>query len=212
MMNDLKNIYGPDFFAEWGVRNDRYIQAARAITDILYDALKPKSLVDIGCGCGVYSHYFLEKKVRVLSIDGVKPPPEESYPIPFEIQDLTVPFKNTWGTFDVALCLEVAEHIPEEFLSPFLQNVTQLSDTLIMSAAPPNQGGHHHVNEQPKRYWVQRLSEVGFHYNRKKTGRIIEETKKMKMPFMWMGEHISVYERIRKGDDLKRELPFSIKV
>jgi len=212
MMPNLEKIYDQKFFQEWGPRHEKYVESASNVADILFRYLAPSSMVDVGCGCGVYSYLFQKKGVRVLSLDGVRPPEEESYPVSITVRDLTVPFGNLWGKFDVALCLEVAEHIPEDLSPAFLQNITSLSDRLVLSAAPPGQGGHHHVNEQPKRYWVRRLAERGFIYNRKLTGQIMETFKRKKLSYMWMGEHISIYDRIKPQDDVRRELPFRIRI
>lgn len=195
MMPNLEVIYDRPFFAEWGAGNEKYVRSAQIITDILFQEFRPKTLVDVGCGCGVYSHFFSKKGVDVHSIDGVLPPPEHAFPVPIHQQDLTVPFEIPGAPFDMTLCLEVAEHIPEEWADVFLKNLGRLGDLLILSAAPPNQGGHHHVNEQPKRYWVNRLAELGFVYDRKRTGQLMEAFKANKPDYMWMSEHISVYHK-----------------
>ena len=160
-MDNLKSIYDERFFAEWGRRNADYVRSAEIVAKALFESFWPKTLADVGCGCGVYSHLFAERGVKVLAIDGVLPPPQESFPVPFEIRDLTIPFENTWGPFDLTLCLEVAEHIPEADCDIFLDNLVRFGDRIALSAAPPFQGGHHHVNEQPKRYWVEKLAHAG---------------------------------------------------
>jgi hypothetical protein len=33
-----------------------------------------------------------------------------------------------------------------------------------MSAAPPGQGGHHHVNCKDKKYWIEKFEQYGFEY------------------------------------------------
>jgi len=210
MMPDLDRIYDPAFFAEWGPRHEQYIRSAEIIASVLHARLSPKRLVDLGSGCGIYSHLFAQKGVEVLAIDGVVPPPEHAYPIPVQVRDLTVAFDNLWGEFDLALCLEVAEHIPEEFASVFLDNLSRFSDRLVLSAAQPNQGGHHHVNERPKRYWVAKLAEKGFAYNRRETGRLLTELTAARPPYMWMVEQISVYDRVKSPSDSKDRLPFSV--
>lgn len=195
MMPELASIYDQEFFREWGKNNKTFVASARRITEILHRILRPRRIVDVGSGCGVYGHHFRELGVEVLSIDGVRPPPEESFPGEIVLRDLTVPFANIWGAFDFALCLEVAEHIPEELSEPFLANLAGLSDVVVLSAAPPKQGGHHHVNEQPKRYWVRKFAAHGFVYNRKRTGVLLETFKHEKPAYMWMCEQISIYER-----------------
>jgi hypothetical protein len=211
-MPALDKIYDPAFFKEWGLSNDKYVRSARQITDLLWDVYRPAKVIDLGCGCGVYADAFRRKGAQVIAVDGVQPPSETAFPGPVEIRDLTAPFDNPWGTFDLALCLEVAEHIPEELSDAFLANAAQFSDRLILSAAQPGQGGHHHVNEQPKRYWVEKLARHKFAYNRSATGRLQEFFKRNKLPFMWMGEHISVYERMAAGFPAKQDLPFGARL
>ena len=210
-MEKLSEIYGPDFFREWGLSNKDYIRSAELVAAAIQEVFKPSSVADLGCGCGVYSHLFKLKGAGVLSIDGALPPPEHSFPVEIVVRDLTVPFENTWGKFDLALCLEVAEHIPEEFADIFLKNLTAFSDRLAMSAAPPDQGGHHHVNERPRRYWAQKLAGLGFAYNRRASGSVLKLLELERPPFMWMANHIGVYERAGDEKRLKHGLPFAIK-
>jgi len=207
-MDNLDSIYDAQFFSEWGRRNVDYVRSAEIVARAVHETFWPKSLVDLGCGCGVYSHLFTERGVRVLSIDGVLPPPEESFPAKVELRDLTIPFENVWGPFDLTLCLEVAEHIPESDCDAFLDNLCRFADCVALSAAPPFQGGHHHVNEQPKRYWVERLATRGFAYDRPSTGRLVERLKADRPPFMWMGQHISIYRRAGAGFPMRQDLPF----
>ena len=210
MMPGLPDIYDRAFFAEWGPGHEKYVRSAEIITDILYERFQPKRLVDLGAGCGVYGHRFAQHGVEVVAIDGVAPPAEHAYPGPLHLRDLTTPFENVWGTFDLALCLEVAEHIPEPLADAFLDNILRFSDRLILSAAQPNQGGHHHVNERPKRYWVAKLAAKGFAYNRRETGRALTALTQARPPYMWMIEQISVYDRAKAAAGTKDRLPFSV--
>lgn len=210
MMPDLDRIYDRAFFEEWGSGHERYVRSAEIIANVLHDLFRPKRLTDLGAGCGVYSHLFAKMGVEVLAIDGVVPPAEHSYPVSIQVRDLTVPFENVWGGFDLALCLEVAEHIPEAHADAFLDNILRFSDRLVLSAAQPNQGGHHHVNERPKRYWVSKLAAKGFSYNRRETGRALTALTAARPPYMWMVEQISVYDRAKITAGAKDRLPFSV--
>lgn len=209
-MPGLPQIYDASFFAEWGRGHERYVRSAELIADELHELYRPKRLADLGAGCGVYSHRFAAKGVEVVAIDGVTPPAEHSYGVPIQVRDLTAPFENIWGEFDLALCLEVAEHIPPELCGAFLDNVVRFSGRLVMSAAQPNQGGHHHVNEQPKRYWVAKLAEKGFAYDRRATGRVQTALAKVRPPYRWMADPISVYEKASSPAQFRDRLPFSV--
>jgi len=209
MMPALPEIYDRAFFAEWGPSHEKYVRSAELITNVLHERLGPKRVVDLGSGCGVYGHFLARKGVDVTSIDGVLPPLEHSFGVRTHVRDLTVPFDNVWGDFDFALCLEVAEHIPEPLSGAFLDNILRFSPRLVLSAAQPNQGGHHHVNEQPKRYWVAKLAEKGFAYNRRETGRLLEAMTNARPPYMWMVEQISVYD-LAPASGSKDRLPFSV--
>jgi SAM-dependent methyltransferase len=212
MMPDLARIYDAAFFKEWGPGNDAYVRSAEIISDELCRQLRPRRIVDIGCGSGVYSHLFSRRGVETLSIDGVTPPPDQSFPVLIHQRDLTERLENIWGAFDLVLCLEVAEHIPEPLSGAFLDNLTRFGDTLVLSAAPPNQGGLHHVNEQPKRYWVRRLAERGFSYSRPRTGLLAGAFHARRPPYMWMASQISVYERTPGGGRPPYWLPFSVRL
>jgi len=209
-MQDLADIYGPDFFRDWGPSNADYVRSAGLVAEAIYQVFRPASLADLGCGCGVYSRLFAEKGVKVLAIDGVEPPPEHRFQVEIICRDLTTPLENTWGQFDLALCLEVAEHIPEELSEVFLKNLTGFSGRLVMSAAPPGQDGVHHVNEQPRRYWARKLAALGFAYNRRASGRVLKVLELSRPPYMWMANHIGVYEKAVTSKRLEHGLPFAI--
>lgn len=210
MMPDLARIYDAAFFAEWGRSNERYVRSAAAVAGVLHELYRPKRLIDLGAGCGVYAHLFAARGTEVVAVDGVRPPPEFSFPVALQVRDLTAPFENPWGRFDLTLCLEVAEHIPEALAGAFLDNILRFGDRLILSAAQPGQEGHHHVNTRPKRYWVARLAEKGFAYNRRETGRIQSALAPARGIHRWMADPVSVYDREtappRPGD----RLPFSV--
>ncbi|MDQ7773382.1 MAG: hypothetical protein RDU13_07650 [Elusimicrobiales bacterium] len=211
-MEGLERVYDDEFFREWGPGHADYVRSAELISEEIFRQFAPARVADIGCGCGVYGHFLGARGAEVFSLDGVVPPAEHSFGLPVHRQDLTEPFENAWGTFDLALCLEVAEHIPEPFADVFLRNLAGFSDTLLISAAPPNQGGRHHVNERPKRYWVEKLAGLGFAYCRPKTGRLFEALRSRRPPYMWMFQHISVYERARAGGGGFPMLPFGVRL
>ena len=73
---------------------------------------------------------------------------------------------------DLCLCLEVAEHIPKCFANHFCYLLSEAAPVLAVSAAPPGQGGHLHVNEQPRDYWIELFEKYGMKYDHEALSRI----------------------------------------
>src|SRR5205823_3545352 len=65
-------------------------------------------------------------------------------------------------TFDLALCLEVAEHLPPRASRPLVRLLTRAAPLVLFSAAIPGQGGVGHRNEQWPDYWRARFAEFGY--------------------------------------------------
>jgi hypothetical protein len=64
--------------------------------------------------------------------------------------------------FDLVQSLEVAEHLPPGAASSFVGTLVAHAPLILFSAAPPGQGGEHHVNEQPMEYWRALFRRHGF--------------------------------------------------
>jgi SAM-dependent methyltransferase len=139
-------------------------RSAREVVPIVFDLLRPESVVDVGCGLGAWLVAFKELGVgKVLGLDGayvnrdvlLLPDAE------FKAAELSQPF-GSCGRFDLALCLEVAEHLPAAAAKPLVSSLTGLAPAVLFSAAPPRQGGIDHVNEQWPRYWRGLFAEHGY--------------------------------------------------
>jgi hypothetical protein len=63
---------------------------------------------------------------------------------------------------DLALSLEVAEHLPREAAEIFIRSLCALADVILFSAAIPSQGGTSHINEQWPDYWASLFQKQGF--------------------------------------------------
>ena len=65
--------------------------------------------------------------------------------------------------FDLVYSTEFFEHVDKIYMDNFLC-LFKNAKYAFVSAAPPGQGGHHHVNEQPKQFWIDALKEYGLKY------------------------------------------------
>ena len=79
----------------------------------------------------------------------------------FQPTDLSKPFK-VFKKYDMAMSLEVAEHLPEESADGFVKGLCMSSDIVLFSAAHPGQGGDGHINEQPKEYWIEKFAQHNY--------------------------------------------------
>jgi len=149
--------------------NDRHQQtlyAAERLIEGIEHVLPPvRSAVDIGCGVGTWLSVFKNRGVE--RIQGYEGPwvDESLLAIPtdsFEKRDLTQVIPAPGEKFDIAMSLEVAEHLPPESAATFVESLTNLSDFVLFSAAIPNQGGRHHVNEQWIEYWLELFEAKGY--------------------------------------------------
>jgi SAM-dependent methyltransferase len=130
------------------------LNSAREVLPFLRELFDPKSVVDVGCGTGEWLSVWRE--LGVDEITGVDFQPGEILNIPstaFIQQDLTQPFSLP-RQYDLAMSLEVGEHLPPESAEVFVGTLTQLAPIVFFSAAIPSQGGTGHINEQWPDYWA----------------------------------------------------------
>jgi SAM-dependent methyltransferase len=146
--------YSAKFYNE---QRDGSRRSAQEIVPLVLELLKPKSVVDIGCGIGTWLAVFAESGITdYLGIDGdwVN---KKSLLVPenkFITADLQQPIKLE-RKFDLAVSLEVAEHLPAEGAEIFVASLIGLAPVVLFSAAAPFQGGTNHLNEQWPEYWAE---------------------------------------------------------
>lgn len=139
--------------------------SAKKISRLISEAMKIKSVLDIGCALGTWLKCWREVGIDdVTGVDGdyvTKPNIviPESHFLHFDIsQEFDLNRK-----FDLVQSLEVGEHISLNQSEIFIENIARHADPFILlSTAPPGQGGENHVNEQPYSFWKRRLEEKGF--------------------------------------------------
>jgi len=150
-------VYTEKFF-EFNIVDSR--PQALFLAPKIAECLGIRSVIDFGSGAGHWVYAFLKCGVDAIGFEGspnsvsrtVCPPHRH---IIFDLrQDIGFIKK-----IDLAFSLEVAEHIEEEYAEVYLNNIVQQKpEYIIITAAPPGQGGDYHVNEQPYTYWIDRLA------------------------------------------------------
>lgn len=127
-----------------------------------------RTLLDLGSGLGYSAHFFSQRGVQVIAVDGLEENVDNAI-VPTVLHDLThAPFRCR---VDMVYCVEVVEHIAEQFM-PNLLTTFQSAKFITMSHADPDQPGYHHVNCKSDAYWVEQLTAAGFHLLPEDTQRV----------------------------------------
>ena len=98
--------------------------------------------------------------------------------------------------FDLAISMEVAEHLPESVADRYVNLLGQCSDLLVMTAARPGQGGTDHVNEQPRSYWVDKFQRVGYDECRSESERLATAWESSGRVADWYHQNLMVFRRV----------------
>jgi 2-polyprenyl-3-methyl-5-hydroxy-6-metoxy-1,4-benzoquinol methylase len=171
-----------------------------------------RSVVDVGCGQGIVLEGLrrADPSLDVCGYDGSATARGRARArgIPVDPLDV-VALSNSEAdavarriaSFDLALCLEVAEHIPS-WHSGKLLTMLGGAPRLVFSAAHPNQGGQLHVNEQPARYWIDRLAAVGFTLS-PFDDALRADLQSLAVP-SWYKENIHAFEQSARNESGKR--------
>lgn len=135
------------------------------------DGIKRETFLDIGSSIGCLLREISIStglpKENLYGIDHGDAVKEEFYHshCVYVDRDFSTGFEmiNPMG-FDVIICQEVAEHIPNEYDRHIISTISHnLSDEgiLLWSAAVPGQRGRGHVNLHPAYYWHRKMDDIG---------------------------------------------------
>jgi SAM-dependent methyltransferase len=143
------------------------LDTPKEIVPIVITIVNPKSVVDIGCGTGTWLNIFKKNGVtEYLGVEGFHLNPDELVIDTDKVllKDLEQPFELE-KKYDLALCLEVAEHLKPESADLFVESLTKVADIILFSAAIPFQGGQNHINEQWPTYWEEKFKKYNFYFS-----------------------------------------------
>jgi SAM-dependent methyltransferase len=137
-------------------------RSAKIVVPILVQLVEPRIVIDVGCGSGDWLRSFEHCGVTELTgVDGEWATPTEPAPFHFVSANLSERFSMP-HSFDLAISLEVAEHLPASAALGFVDSLTSLAPIVLFSAAIPYQGGSEHLNEQWPEYWADLFADHDF--------------------------------------------------
>ena len=155
-----KAFYDQAFYARQSKRSE---SSAHAILPLLFTIYWPNSVVDFGCGVGTWLKAAFD--LGIVNLRGFEGPwVSHNQMLIREIKFFNANIADRIETqrADLALCLEVAEHIQPEKAVVLIDNLCRASDVVLFSAAIPRQGGIGHLNERLQSYWAELFAAQGY--------------------------------------------------
>ena len=162
-----RNFYGGKGDAEHlgGFTTRDNATISENLWNFMLSQLAVKSFIDVGCGKGFSSSYFLSRGARVLCVEGSRD----------AIQNSLLPFNNiiqhdfsrgAWWpeeTFDVAWSTEFLEHVGRQYMKNYMPAFAK--SALVMVTAS-GWGGWHHVEVHDQKWWIGRFLARGFVFSK----------------------------------------------
>lgn len=164
-------IYSEDYYAS--EVEGPAVRSSGIVSDSIVTDYHPVSVIDVGCGTGALLAALRERGCKVFGLEyadaGLRYCRSRNLDVAkFDLENETF---DPGRRFDVAISMEVAEHLPESVADPYLDLLTGAADVIVFTAAPPGQGGADHVNEQPPEYWIEKYRRRGFSLDEPRTLR-----------------------------------------
>jgi hypothetical protein len=139
-------VYDADFYlTETLVARD----SAEATLPLVFDMIPVHTVIDVGCGTGAWAYTAQKMGRPSLGVDTHVP--RDMLLVDTYI-DCDLSQGYPCGGFDLAICLEVAEHLPDTSAFPLVAGLSR-ARAVLFSAATPGQPGVGHINCQPHEYW-----------------------------------------------------------
>lgn len=155
-------LYDKAFYEK---RHENTLHSAKRILTLVSNIIPQlNSAIDLGCGIGTWLSVTKELGAnKVKGYDGDWVPreylviPEDSF-VSYDLSKKIIDEER----FDLAISLEVAEHLPESHSETFVETLCKFSDFVLFSAAIPGQGGEGHINLQWMNYWIEKYKKFNY--------------------------------------------------
>lgn len=141
-----------------GTDESSYLAALVAVGRVKHYVPNITHVVDLGCGRGQWLTAFRDVLgCTVQGFDQKRFWPGWIKRSEYGRVNLAALCKFHSTVADLAISLEVAEHLPKAAAGLLVANLCGIAPAVLFSAATPGQGGWGHVNEQPHAYWDEKF-------------------------------------------------------
>jgi|GEM_PF-2525662 len=193
------NIYDTAFFK----RREAWRSDYAAIADWIDKNIDAKSFGDIGCGSAHVIASLHQLGHAVWGVDAAK---SSSAFVDKQIRkyvnrlDATQP--QHFASSDVILCFELAERIQQKYSDVLIKNIiSPKPHTVVFTAARPGEAGIHHINLQPREYWLNKFVKHGYYLDAAATEKFKSDLTRVIEGPTWYARDIMIFRKYN-GQDL----------
>jgi SAM-dependent methyltransferase len=141
------------------------LRSGEIVLGALLERYALRSVLDVGCGVGTWLK--AASNLGVSSLRGFDGPWVDDNQLLIDPASFTrINFESSkwpdFGTVDLAMSLEVAEHLSPAQGRILADRLCQSAPAVLFSAAIPQQGGEGHQNEQWQSYWANIFASHGY--------------------------------------------------
>ena len=100
------------------------------------------------------------------------------------------------GSYDLAMSIEVAEHILPEESENFIHNLTNSAKKFILlTAAPLSQTGSLHINLKPYEFWINNITSQGWTHDVNIVNEMREEIPKIASTPKHLRRNLMIFQK-----------------
>jgi SAM-dependent methyltransferase len=144
------------------VRDEEWLRVFGAIADRIAADIAPRTVLDAGCAIGLLVETLAAHGIDASGLD------ISEYAIAqaagaargrCHVASLTDELPQR---YDLIVCIEVLEHMPEPQARAALSNICRHTDDVLFSSSPQDYGEATHLNVQPPEVWAEWFAREGF--------------------------------------------------
>lgn len=191
-------IYNSDYYES--TMEDPAVRSTETIGNSILNEFKPTRIIDVGCGTGALLEALRDRGCEVFGLEYSEAALKycRSRRLSIAKFDLERDVFRENRTFNVAISLEVADHLPNRVADRYVDLVTHLAPVIIFTAAPPGQGGTEHVNEQPPSYWITKFRQRGFNHAEEVSQRWRESWEAAGDVESWYHNNLMIFRQLEE--------------
>ncbi len=190
-------LYDSDYYE--GAIEGPAARSAGRIAQSIFDDFTVTQVIDVGCGTGALLQALRDRGCEVFGLEYAEAAFKYCRARRLNVAKFDLEKDEFYDarTFDLAISMEVAEHLPEIVADRYVDLLTRFSSIIVFTAAPPGQGGVDHVNEQPPSYWINNFGSVASSTLRSSSQRWRETWKASGDVESWYYQNLMIFRRVQ---------------